>query len=202
MTAVDAGDRERGQRRGGAEPQAKRRTALIVAAVVAGMVGMSYAAVPIYRAFCQVTGWGGTPQRSDRPANVTLEREITIRFDATTDPHLPWKFKPEQISQTLHVGETGLAFYEAVNQAGRSVTGRATFNVTPSKAGVYFKKIECFCFTEQTLAAGEKASMPVSYFIDPKIAEDANLDDVHTITLAYTFFPWDDATTADGAAAE
>jgi cytochrome c oxidase assembly protein subunit 11 len=179
-----------------------RRTALTIAAVSAAMVGMSYAAVPIYRAFCQVTGWGGTPQRADEGAAKTLAREITVRFDATTDPHLPWKFKPEQVSQTLKVGETGLAFYESANLADRPVTGRATFNVTPSKAGAYFTKIECFCFTEQTLAPREKVSMPVSYFIDPKIAEDPNLDDVHTITLAYTFFPWNDEPAGADAAAE
>jgi len=199
---VTAPDAARGPSPGASPANANRKVALVTAAVVVGMVGMSYAAVPIYRAFCQVTGWGGTTQRSEGPASVTLAREITIRFDATTDPNLPWRFRPEQVSQTLHVGETGLAFYEAANKADRPVTGRATFNVTPSKAGVYFKKIECFCFTEQTLAAGEKVSMPVSYFIDPKIADDPNLDDVHTITLAYTFFPWEDSPATAAAAAE
>ena len=174
----------------------------MIGAVVAGMVALSYASVPLYRAFCQATGWGGTPQRAAGATGVTLDREITVRFDATTDPHLPWTFKPEQVSQTLRVGEAGLAFYEAVNLSGKPVSGRATFNVSPSKAGIYFKKIECFCFTEQTLAGREKASMPVSYFIDPKIADDRNLDDVHTITLAYTFFPWGEDREGSGAAAE
>lgn len=167
------------------------KTAFIVASVVAGMVGMSFAAVPLYRAFCQVTGWGGTTQRAERPADTVLARQVTVRFDATTAPGLGWRFKPEQVSQDLHVGETGLAFYYAENLTDEPVTGRATFNVTPAKAGVYFKKIECFCFTEQTLAPGEKVSMPVTYFIDPSIANDSNLDDVETITLSYTFFPWD-----------
>lgn len=170
-----------------------RKTALIVSSVVAGMVAMSFAAVPAYRAFCQVTGWGGTTQRADAEAGRTLERKITVRFDATVSQGLPWTFKPEQPSQTLHIGETGLAFYEAENLTGKPVTGRATFNVSPAKAGIYFKKIECFCFTEQTLQPGEKVSMPVTYFVDPALADDKNLDEVQTITLAYTFFVWDDA---------
>lgn len=170
-----------------------RKTALIVSSVVAGMVAMSFAAVPAYRAFCQVTGWGGTTQRADAEAGRTLERKITVRFDATVSQGLPWTFKPEQPSQTLHIGETALAFYEAENLTGKPVTGRATFNVSPAKAGIYFKKIECFCFTEQTLQPGEKVSMPVTYFVDPALADDKNLDEVQTITLAYTFFVWDDA---------
>ena len=174
-----------------------RKTAMIVGAVVAGMVGLSFAAVPAYRAFCQITGFDGTTQRAEKAADRVLARKIVIRFDATVNQGLDWTFKPEQVDQTLHVGETGLAFYRARNLTDRAVTGRATFNVQPAKAGVYFKKIECFCFTEQTLKAGETASMPVTYFIDPAIADDPNLDDVQTITLAYTFFPWDD----DGAAA-
>lgn len=178
---------------GGDRATKNRRTAFVVAGIVAGMVGLSFAAVPAYRAFCQITGFDGTTQRAEKPADTVLERKITVRFDATVSDGLPWTFKPEQVDQTLHVGETGLAFYRAENLTGRSLTGRATFNVQPAKAGIYFKKIECFCFTEQTLKPGETASMPVTYFIDPKIADDPNLDDVGTITLAYTFFPWDDA---------
>ena len=170
-----------------------QRTGLIVGGVVLFMVAMSFAAVPAYRAFCQVTGWGGTTQRAVAAADRTLERTITIRFDSTVSDGLAWRFKPEQVSQTLHIGETGLAFYEAENLASTPVAGRASFNVTPAKAGLYFKKIECFCFTEQTLQPGESVSMPVTYFIDPALADDKNLDDVQTITLAYTFFPWDDA---------
>ncbi len=169
-----------------------RKTALIVAGVVAGMVAMSFAAVPAYRAFCQVTGWNGTTQRASAGADRTLAREITIRFDATVGEGLDWEFHPEQVSQTLHIGETGLAFFAAKIDTDKPITGRATFNVSPSKAGIYFKKIECFCFTEQTLAPGEEVSMPVTYFIDPELADDRNLDDVQTITLAYTFFPWED----------
>jgi len=165
---------------------------VIAATVVAGMVGLSFAAVPAYKAFCQVTGWGGTTQRADAGAERTLARKITVRFDSTVSAGLPWRFKPEQISQTLHIGETGLAFYEAENLTAKAISGRASFNVSPAKAGLYFKKIECFCFTEQTLQPGEKVSMPVTYFVDPALADDKNLDEVETITLSYTFFPWDD----------
>lgn len=168
-----------------------RKTATIIAGVAAIMVGMSFAAVPAYRAFCQITGFDGTTQRADKPADQILKRTITIRFDATVSEGLSWTFKPEQADQTLHVGETGLAFYRAVNLVDRPVAGRATFNVQPAKAGVYFKKIECFCFTEQTLKPGETASMPVTYFIDPSLASDPNLDDVSEIILSYTFFPSD-----------
>lgn len=169
-----------------------RKTAMIVAGVVAGMVALSFAAVPAYRAFCQITGFDGTTQRADKAADRVLARTITIRFDATVSEGLPWRFKPQQIDQILHVGETGLAFYRAENLTDRPLTGRATFNVQPAKAGIYFKKIECFCFTEQTLKPGEGADMPVTYFVDPAIADDPALDDVQTITLSYTFFPWDD----------
>lgn len=168
------------------------RTALIFGGVAAAMVGLSFAAVPAYRAFCQVTGWGGVTQRAEEGARVTLAREITIRYDASISEGLSWRFKPEQVSQTLHIGESGLAFFEAENLSSKPVTGRATYNVSPSKAGIFFKKIECFCFTEQTLQPGEKVSMPVTFFVDPALADDPNLDDVQTITLAYTFFPWDD----------
>lgn len=168
------------------------KTAMIVAGAVVVMVGMSFAAVPAYRAFCQVTGFGGTVQRADEGARRTLERQVTVRFDSNVAQDLAWRFKPEQVSQTLHIGETALAFFEAENLSDRSITGRATFNVTPVKAGIYFKKIECFCFTEQTLAPGEQVSMPVTYYVDPAIADDPALDDVQTITLAYTFFPWED----------
>ncbi len=170
-----------------------KKTAMIVSGVVVGMVALSFAAVPAYQAFCQVTGWGGTTQRAEAPADRIVARDITVRFDATVSHGLPWRFKPEQVSQTLKIGETGLAFYEAENLTDRPVTGRATFNVSPAKAGIYFQKIECFCFTEQTLQPGQKISMPVTYFIDPKLASDKNLDEVQTITLAYTFFVWDDA---------
>ena len=171
---------------------------MLISGAVVAMTALSFASVPAYRAFCQVTGWGGTTQRAETEADRTLAREITIRFDATVNQDLSWRFKPEQVSQTLHIGQTGLAFYEAENLADKPVTGRATFNVSPAKAGLYFRKIECFCFTEQTLLPGEKVSMPVTYFVDPALADDKNLDDVQTITLAYTFFAWDDAPETEG----
>lgn len=169
-----------------------RKTAAMVAGAVVLMVGLSFAAVPAYRAFCQVTGFDGTTQRAEKPADTVLDRKVAIRFDATVNEGLPWTFKPEQVDLTLRIGETGLAFYHAANLTDAPITGRATFNVQPAKAGIYFKKIECFCFTEQTLQPGESVSMPVTFFIDPALADDPNLDDVRTITLAYTFFRWDD----------
>ncbi len=169
------------------------RIAGIVTVFVFAMVAFSIFAVPpAYRLFCQVTGWGGTTQRVETANNVILERQITVRFDSTTAPSLPWKFKPEQLSQTMKVGEAQLAFYRSENLASKAVSGQANFNVSPAKAGRYFKKIECFCFTEQTLQPGEVVSMPVSYFIDPAIDEDPNLDEVETITLSYTFFRLDE----------
>ena len=168
------------------------RTALIAASAALGMLGLAYASVPLYQLFCQVTGWGGTTQRAETGASLVLDRKVTVRFDASVAPDLPWTFKPEQVSQELKVGETQLAYYEATNTTNHPVKGRATFNVTPAKAGIYFKKIHCFCFEEQVLQPGETVSMPVTYFIDPKIADDDNLDDVETVTLAYTFFSWED----------
>ena len=184
-----------------AEQAKNAKTATIVAGVVVGMVALSFAAVPAYRAFCQVTGWGGTTQRAEAGAARQLERTMTVRFDGTVNQGLAWRFKPEQISQTLNIGETGLAFYEAENLSDVPMTGRASFNVSPAKAGVYFNKIECFCFTEQTLQPGEVMPMPVTYFVDPAIGDDENLDDVQAITLSYTFFHWEDGP-GEGAAAE
>jgi cytochrome c oxidase assembly protein subunit 11 len=181
-----------------------RKTAFVIAGVAAGMVGLSFASVPLYRAFCQATGWGGTTQRAEAGADRILQRTITVRFDASTADGIPWRFRPEQASQSLKIGETGLAFFEAENQSGAAVAGRATFNVSPAKAGIYFKKIQCFCFDEQKLDAGQTASMPVTYFIDPALAENPDLDDVETITLAYTFFPVEESPVggASGSAAE
>ncbi len=180
--------------------QKNKKTAGIVAGVVLGMVALSFLSVPAYRAFCQVTGWGGTTQRAEAASDRTLAREITVRFDGTVSQGLAWRFEPEQLSQTLHIGETGLAFYEAENLSDQPVSGRASFNVSPAKAGIYFRKIECFCFTEQTLQPGEKVSMPVTYFVDPGLADDTNLAEVETITLAYTFFAYDTGPAATSVA--
>ena len=165
-----------------------RRTVLSLLMVAVGMGCMAYASVPLYRLFCQVTGFGGTTQRvASAPNAAASDRIITVRFDATVGD-VPWAFEPAQLSVAARVGETELIAYRAHNAARQAVTGTATFNVTPSKAGQYFDKIQCFCFTEQTLQPGESAELPVSFFIDPAILQDRNLDDVDTITLSYTFF--------------
>ena len=165
-----------------------RRTGLAAAGVVTFMVGLSFAAVPLYDLFCRVTGFGGTTQRSAAAPGAVGDRPITIRFNATTHPNLPWRFTPEQPSVTLRLGEEGLAFYSATNRSDAPVTGVSTYNVTPEKVGRYFHKIACFCFDEQTLTPGERVDMPVTFWVDPKIAEDPSTRDVTTITLSYSFF--------------
>ncbi|MFT5182353.1 MAG: cytochrome c oxidase assembly protein subunit 11 [Alphaproteobacteria bacterium] len=162
-----------------------------LAVLVLSMNGFAYAMVPAYRAFCQQFGFAGTPLVAlvaPDDGEVLADRAITIRFNSDIEPALDWRFKPVQRFITLNVGETGLAFFEAGSRHSEAVTGTATFNVTPLKAAPYFVKIECFCFTEQTLEPGETAQMPVTFFVDPDIAFDKNLDDVTTITLSYTFF--------------
>lgn len=162
-----------------------------LAVLVLSMNGFAYAMVPAYRAFCQQFGFAGTPlvaETAPGAGEILADRAITIRFNSDIEPALDWRFKPVQRAITLNVGETGLAFFEAGNRHSEAVTGTATFNVTPLKAAPYFVKIECFCFTEQTLEPGETAQMPVTFFVDPDIALDKNLDDVTTITLSYTFF--------------
>lgn len=168
---------------------------LAVAGIVFGMVGLAYASVPLYELFCRVTGYGGTTQVAEEGAEKILDREMAVRFDSTTSPNLPWTFEPEQREVKLRIGEQAIAYYRATNNSDRTITGTATFNVTPLKAGLYFNKIDCFCFTEQTLKPGETVDMPVVYYVDPELDEDPNLDEVRTLTLSYTFFP---AETADG----
>jgi cytochrome c oxidase assembly protein subunit 11 len=170
----------------------QRMTAAVLFGVAAGMVGLSFASVPLYRLFCQVTGYAGTPRTEDvaRSAGVT-DRQVTVRFDANVNSKLPWRFLPAQRQVTANLGEERLIFYEAANLSDEPVTGTATFNVTPEKAARYFVKIECFCFTEQTLAPGEKVTMPVVFYVDPELAADADAGDVSKITLSYTFFPID-----------
>ena len=180
-----------------------RRIAVTAFCFAALMVGAAFAAVPLYRVFCQVTGFGGTPQVAESAPATVLQRRMTVRFNADMGPALPWEFAPVRRKISIRVGEQALAFYRARNLSDRAVTGTATFNVTPLKAGQYFNKIDCFCFTEQTLAPGASADMPVTFFVDPAIADDPNLDDVTTITLSYTFFETepepDDSRTADAA---
>ena len=170
----------------------KYRTLGFLLVLIMGMGVLSYASVPLYKLFCQVTGYGGTTQQVTSPSSQILERKIKIRFDANTKPTLDWNFQPIQTSMDISVGQNALAFYQAENTGKDPVVGTATFNVTPEKAGVYFNKIDCFCFVEQLLAPQEAVEMPVSFFIDPDIVNDPNLDDVTTITLSYTFFPSED----------
>ncbi len=165
-----------------------RRVGLLSAAAAGAMVGLAFASVPLYDLFCRVTGFGGTTQVAAKAPDQPGERIITVRFNGDTAKGLPWAFRPEQISMQVRVGEEHMAFYKAVNRSGRTVTGTATFNVQPDQAGVYFQKIACFCFTEQTLAPGQEVDMPVSFFVDPAIADDPAMARVNTITLSYTFF--------------
>ncbi|MFP3942503.1 MAG: cytochrome c oxidase assembly protein, partial [Alphaproteobacteria bacterium] len=167
------------------------RLLIVCGGIAVGMVGLSFAAVPLYDLFCRVTGYGGTTRAAEQVADKVVERTITVRFDANTAAGVPWQFKPVQKEITVKLGQVGLAFYEAKNTGGAPTTGTATFNVTPAKAGVYFNKLECFCFTEQTLDAGERVEMPVQFYVDPSLAEERYLDNVNTITLSYTFFPVD-----------
>jgi len=169
--------------------KSNRRLAMALSGFVAGMVGLAYASVPLYELFCQVTGYGGTPQVATVAPGPVSDKKIVIRFDANTNPKLPWKFKAAQTEMTVKLGEQTLAFYEAQNLDREDVTGTAVFNVTPLKAGPYFSKIECFCFTEQTLTAGQRIDMPVQFFIDPEIFTDPDTKDVTTVTLSYTFYP-------------
>jgi cytochrome c oxidase assembly protein subunit 11 len=175
------------------KPQAKPGrhgiVALSLAAFVAFMVGLSFAAVPLYRMFCQVTGYGGTPQRAEAAPGEVLDRTVRVRFDANVAKGLPWRFTPEQQTMDVKIGETALAFYRASNPTKAPVSGTAVFNVVPEQAGRYFTKIECFCFQQQTLAAGQKVDMPVTFFVDPKIVEDVDTKSISEITLSYTFYP-------------
>ena len=152
------------------------------------MLGVAFASVPLYRAFCQLTGFGGTTQRAD-VAPGAIAGQIGVRFDANINPALPWKFVPEQETVRIHPGARTTIYYDAENMAGRPTTGQAAFNVSPAQAGAYFSKIECFCFTEQTLKAGEKVRMPVVFFVDPKLRTDPATRDIDEITLSYTFYP-------------
>jgi cytochrome c oxidase assembly protein subunit 11 len=166
-----------------------RLTAVVLFTVAGSMVGLAFASVPLYRLFCQVTGFGGTPKITAQAPAESSEKTITVRFDANVNPALAWRFRPDKTQVTVRAGEPTLAYYRATNLSDAPLTGTATFNVTPFKAGEYFSKIDCFCFTEQRLAAGEEVAMGVQFFVDPEIFNDPNTQDVTTITLSYTFFP-------------
>jgi cytochrome c oxidase assembly protein subunit 11 len=163
--------------------------ALVCGAAVGMMVGASYAAVPLYDWFCRTTGFGGTTQVAQAAPGQVLDRTITVRFDGNVMPGLPWRFEPERTSMTVRVGEVVTALYKVTNTAARETYAQAGYNVTPPTVGLYFQKINCFCFTEQTMKAGETREMAVVFYIDPKIMQDSEQDALNTITLSYTFFP-------------
>lgn len=166
------------------------RTGLMVVGVVVAMIALSFASVPLYDAFCRVTGWGGTTQRAEVfPApDAIIDREITIRFDANVAENLPWDFRPETFKSSVKLGERGFVNYISVNRSTQPVGGTALFNVTPLKAGKYFHKVQCFCFDEQILEPKQRVNMPVLFYVDPAMHDDPNMDDVSTITLSYSFF--------------
>jgi cytochrome c oxidase assembly protein subunit 11 len=164
------------------------RTALLMALIVAAMVGLAFASAPLYRMFCEYTGFDGTPQRADR-APGAVAGQIGVRFDANVHPGLPWRFEPEQTTVRVKPGAKTQIFYRAQNLSAKAITGQAVFNVSPDQVGKYYKKIQCFCFTEQTLKAGEAKDMPVVFFVDPAIKKDPDTKDLDEITLSYTFYP-------------
>ena len=164
------------------------RTAAALVLMVALMTGLAYASVPLYRLFCQVTGFDGTTQRAEAPGSEILEKTAVVRFD-TNVRGLPWRFKADQTSQTVRIGASSMAFFTVTNTSDEAITGTATYNVVPESAGAYFRKLQCFCFNEQTIAAGETIEFPMIYFVDPEITRDFETKGVDEITLSYTFYP-------------
>ena len=171
-----------------AERKRNAKVAVICASVFFFMTGAAFAAVPIYRMFCQVTGFDGATRRATAASDQVLGKTLTIRFDANVRD-LPWTFTAEQTSQEAKIGETKIAFFKVKNNSDKPVTGRALFNVVPEQAGPYFQKLQCFCFSDQTIAAGATVDMPVLYYVDPKYADDINTKGKPEVTLSYTFFP-------------
>jgi cytochrome c oxidase assembly protein subunit 11 len=172
--------------------------AFICGAVIVGMVGAAYASVPLYRVFCQVTGYGGTVRKAETRPDHVLDETLQIHFD-TNVRGVPWDFSAEQSAQTVKIGETAVATFKVTNHADHPVTARAVFNVVPEQAAVYFRKLSCFCFSDQTVAAGATVEMPVLYFVDPKYAQDFETKNGRNITLSYTFFPAQDVKPAPKA---
>jgi cytochrome c oxidase assembly protein subunit 11 len=175
------------------------RTAIMAASIAIGMVALGFAAVPLYKIFCQVTGFGGTTMRVSEAQAATIApttKTMIIRFDAN-QRGLPWEFRPERPTDTVTIGARDMSIFIAKNLADVPITGTATFNVTPAQAGQYFSKIQCFCFTEQELKPGQEMRMPVLYYVDPKILTDPETKDIEEITLSYTFFPVDKPNTVD-----
>lgn len=170
-------------------PRSHRRVVAICGGVVVTMGSLAFASVPLYRLFCQVTGYGGTTMRAERAPDRTVDKAITVRFDANVSGGLAWQFTPLDRVVTVKPGETTLVKYRATNPTDQPLTGSATYNVVPDQAGVFFNKLECFCFTEQLLEPGQSIDMPVQFFIDPAMATDKDGRRIHTITLSYTFYP-------------
>ena len=168
-----------------------RRTLVAMAGVGFAMLGLGFASVPLYRIFCERTGFGGTTQRASGDLNVqpAVGHNMSIRFDSNVQPGMPWQFYPEHRTDTVTVGARDMAIFIAKNMSDKPVTGTASFNVTPTQAGAYFTKIQCFCFTQQTLQPGQEVRMPVIYYVDPKILADPDNRDTQQITLSYTFYP-------------
>ncbi len=176
-------------------------TVALLGAVVCGMVGLSFASVPLYRLFCQATGFGGTTQRAAAAPDQIAGALVTVRFDAQTAPDLGWEFRPLESAVRLHPGEQREVLFRATNRTDEIVTGTATFNVTPAKTGIYFDKLQCFCFNEQRLGPGESRDMGVVFFVDPDLLKDPGTRDVRTITLSYTMFRKAEAAGLGGRAA-
>src|ERR1700749_4994902 len=173
-------------------PPAPRRDlaiAFLCGGLVAGMVGLSFAAVPFYSWFCRTTGYGGTPQTAKAAPAQVSDRTVTVRFDSNVAPGLPWRFEPEQRTIDVKLGESFTVYSTVTNETARITAGQAGYNVSPATTGLYFPKINCFCFTEQTMKPGEKRQMAVVFYVDPKLAENSELDGVNLITLSYTFYP-------------
>lgn len=171
--------------------RANRRVGAIALAAGCAMLGLGYASVPLYRAFCQATGFGGTPRRATEAEAAGVKpmagRMISVRFDANIDANMPWIFRPEQTTMTVATGQRSLAFFEAENRSDQPITGQASYNISPDEAATYFNKIQCFCFNRQTLAPHQKVRMPVVFFVDPRVGDDKDLAGLQQITLSYTF---------------
>jgi cytochrome c oxidase assembly protein subunit 11 len=165
-----------------------QKTAMSTVGVVVVMASLGWAAVPLYDLFCRVTGYGGTTAQATGASDDVLDRTVTVRFDASIARDMPWQFKPMQREMELKIGETGLAFYEAYNPTDRPIAGTASYNVAPYSAGLFFAKIDCFCFEMQVLEPGQRVTMPVTFYVDPEIVDDREAKYVHTITLSYTFY--------------
>lgn len=170
---------------------ARRHLAIAVtcSVVAVGMVGVAFAAVPLYRLYCQVTGYAGTTQRAEKASDTVLDRSVTVHFDSNVASGLPWTFEPEHRKLEVKIGENTLAFYKATNNSDHAITGTAVFNVTPDTVGVYFNKVQCFCFTEQRLEPGQSVDMAVSFYLDPQFVEDEDTKNLSELTLSYTFYP-------------